>query len=133
MSRDLRRLTVKSTLQKKKYKGDYWARLKILKENSDGLDYFDILVGKKNDEHAHYGFHLDGSLKFRETRDKIHSERKEVESKKYGKLIDKQKQFKDTEPQINLKFQVKFNENGGEVTVTVFDFELISTSSNDVD
>ena len=122
MSRDLRRLSVKPTLQKTKYRGDYWARLKILK---DGLDYFDVLVGKKNDEHAHYGFNLDGSLKFRETRNQIHTERKQVESKLQGELIDKQKQYKDTEPIINLKFQVKIDEGTNEVYVSIFDFEVV--------
>lgn len=123
MPKELKELFVKSTAKQEKRKGNHWAKLRILKDRKDGLDYFDIVAGEKHEEHAHYAFNLDGSLKFRVPRKKINSMRKVVELEFHGKLSDEKVQFRNTESNIELTFQVRIKKSG-EVYVSIFDFEI---------
>lgn len=104
---------------------EYWAKLRIIPDKKSNIYYYDITTGKICEEHAHYGFNLDGTLKFHVPRNQIQSIRHQVESKLHGEIVDEKIKLKNTTPQIDLKFQVILNGSTNESTVSLFDFELI--------
>lgn len=116
----MEKLWIKPSTSLRIENNDLWGELKI---KDDGVQYFDLLFGKKGKEpHAHMGINLDQKLRFLEGRGITNTIRRQIESQKYGLISDVKEIYKDVEGlnEFELKLNVEFDT--GEIIIQSFRF-----------
>ncbi len=87
----------------------YWVQVSIKKDSKRRDNYIDVLFGKKhekNEIHLHLGIDRDQRIRFIEPRNILKSIRREIDSKKRGRLADDTRFFNSRSDKARLTFKV---------------------------
>jgi len=90
---------------------NFWAKMRIKKDEKRGDYYIDIVEGRKskNVPHCHIGINADQSLRFIEPREVLKTINRRVESKLYGLMEDKTVQIKSEPGGAEFTFKVEID------------------------